>query len=372
MAMTQSTAAFAELEEENKLVFGCEDKGAGYLYAFYIYLNDTLIEKIPYSPKCRTVFWATLSGKYYAVVFVKNTLAGGKDRFKTNELIYQAEEGSLEAPSRPKKTVWENSMEILKETVLQFPMIFRLALFDYKLENQDTYLGRLWNILTPLIQIGTFWLVFGIGLRQGNNVGEVPFVIWMVCGLIPWFFINQTLVKGANSIYAKANTLSRMKFPLVTLPLERTLVEMFEHLMMLVILFIMLFCFGYYPNWHWFNLIYYIIYTACFLTGLSLITSVFTMFARDFSKLLQSLTRLLFYLTPILWDMGRMPEFYQKIMLLNPIYYSVTGFRESLLYEISFWESPDKAAFFWTINILLFLAGSTLQVKFRDQFIDLL
>lgn len=370
--MTQYTVSHAELEEDNKLVFYCEDKGAGYIYSFYIYLNNELIEKVPYSPQRRTVFWATLPGKYYAVAFAKNTLSGGKERCKTNELIYQAEEVPFENPDCSPKTVWQNCMEILKETVRQFPMIFRLALFDYKLENQDTYLGRLWNILTPLIQIGTFWLVFGVGLRQGNDIGEIPFVIWMVCGLIPWFFINQTLVKGANSIYSKANTLSRMKFPLITLPLERTLVEMFEHIMMLFILFVMLFCFGFYPKWYWLNLIYYIFYMVCFLTGLSLITSVFTMFARDFSKLLQSLTRLLFYLTPILWDMGRMPEFYQKIMLLNPIYYSVAGFRESLLYEISFWESPDKVVFFWGLNILLFLAGSTLQIKFRDQFIDLL
>lgn len=364
--------ASAELLDINKIIFQCEEKGSDCSYAFYIYLNDEIIERVPYSPQNRITFWATLPGEYRAAAFIKDA-EGKKERYSTNSVEFKVENVIYESDDkRNRRTAWENAAAIMKEMVTHFPMTFRLAVYDYRLENQDTYLGKLWSILTPLIQIGTYWLVFGVGLRQGKDVDGFPYVVWMLCGLIPWFFINQGIVRGANSIYSKVSTLTRMKFPLSTLPLERTLVEVFEHVMMLLIMTIMLCFFGYYPKISWLNLIYYIVYLVAFSTSLALITSVFTMLARDFLKLIQNTIRLLFYITPILWDMGRMPVLFQKVTQFNPIYYVVCGFRESILSGIPFWESPYRIMFFWGLILLLFLAGASLQIRFRSQFVDLL
>ena len=53
-----------------------------------------------------------------------------------------------------------------------------LAVFEYKLGTKDLFLGRLWKLLSPLIQIGVYWLVFGIGLRSGTPVDGFP-----LCGM---------------------------------------------------------------------------------------------------------------------------------------------------------------------------------------------
>lgn len=82
-------------------------------------------------------------------------------------------------------------IRVLKEQFLSLPLIIRLAAYETKSKYQMNYLGVLWQFLNPLIQMLAYWFVFGIGIRKSSEmvtgVGEVPFIIWMLAGLIPWF-----------------------------------------------------------------------------------------------------------------------------------------------------------------------------------------
>ncbi|MFI3226598.1 MAG: ABC transporter permease [Clostridia bacterium] len=270
------------------------------------------------------------------------------------------------------KSVVESVKEVINEIRENCQRIIRISLFDYKLLNKDSYLGAGWNLLNPLIQIGTYWFVFGIGIRSGSPVNGHPFLIWMLCGLIPWFFISTCITQGASSIYAKARLMLTLKYPISTMPLSTILVAFYQHIAVLGILVLLLFVHGYFTNLYWINILYYFVYEFAFLVSLAMVTSVLTMIARDFQKLINSLIRLLFYLTPILWTIENLPITVQKIFQLNPVLYIVSGFRDSLLYDISIFEHLDKMVFFWILNLILFAIGCKLQVKFRDKFIDML
>lgn len=261
---------------------------------------------------------------------------------------------------------------VLRELRENLRRMFRVAQYDYRVVNKDSYLGRLWGLLNPLIQIGTFWFVFGVGIRSGRDVDGHPFLIWMLCGLLPWFLINTGMLTGASSIYAKANTVLRLHYPLATIPMGSVLVAFFDHVVMLIILFAVALIYGYTPDLYWLNLLYYMAYTIFFLTALSLITSTLTMIARDFLKLLQSLMRLLFYVTPILWTMEAMPAGYQMVMKASPILYIVNGYRDSLLYHRSFFDQPMETAGFLLFTAVLFIVGCHMHMKHRSQFLDML
>jgi teichoic acid transport system permease protein len=96
------------------------------------------------------------------------------------------------------------------------------------------------------------------------------------------------------------------------------------------------------------------------------------MIARDLQKLIQSLVRMLFYLTPILWNMNNLHKNVQAFMNFNPIYYIVNGYRDSLLYERAFYTEPLYALSFWGLVIILAILGVILQSKFKNKFIDML
>lgn len=249
-------------------------------------------------------------------------------------------------------------------------MINRLALYELKSTYAGNRLGMVWAILNPLIQIIVYWLVFGLGIRNGSAVGDVPFFIWLICGIVPWFYINAGLLRGSNSIYSKLGMVSKMNFPLSTVPTYVLLSQLYTHMILIGITFVFLF-FGYgIMQVNILGLLYFMFTTSCFLFAISFVTSTFATLLRDIQLAIQSIVRLLFYLTPVLWVPGPLPRWFEMALKSNPFYYVIEGYRASLLgtgMDI-FWSG--YTIYFWLLTFALLFVGSILHVKFRRQFVD--
>ena len=87
---------------------------------------------------------------------------------------------------------------VLKEQFENFGIIRRISKYEEKATYQSHYLGLVWQFLNPAIQVGIYYLVFGLGLHQGRQVDGVPFIIWMLIGIIAWFFINSSILGSSN------------------------------------------------------------------------------------------------------------------------------------------------------------------------------
>ena len=266
--------------------------------------------------------------------------------------------------------ILRSAKEVLCEIWVNRARMMRIARFDIKKENRNLYLGTLWKIISPLIQLGTFWLVFGIGIRGGEPVDGIPFLVWLLTGLVPWFFIRQGIASGALSISGKASLVFKIKYPISTVPVGAILICLYDSMIMLVILTIIYAFHGIFPNLHWLNLIYYIVYIFAFLVSLALVTSVIVQLAKDFGHLITSLLQLLFFLTPIFWQENNVPEWARMFFIVNPVRYVVNGYRYALLYGVNFYERPGLMIFFWSIVVLLFLAGCAMQRKYATRFVD--
>ncbi|MCI8441094.1 MAG: ABC transporter permease [Provencibacterium sp.] len=363
----------AELTGINRLYVECLNQEEAYTYAFYVMKDGKVLEKIWYAASPHTVYWVTEPGLYSVKVFVRNQQGERVSRLSPEITFAGMKPVYCSGTNGNEHWKWLKDIQrVLMEIWTNRARMFRLALYDYQVSNKDSYLGMLWSILNPLIQILTYWFVFGLGIRSGRPVDGHPFLPWMLCGLIPWFFINSALVQGAASIYMKSSTVLRLRFPVATIPMGSVLVAFFNHAVTLGILLVMLLCFGYFPNFYWLNLLYYLFFELVLFTLLAMVTSVLTMIARDFQKLINSLIRLLFYLTPILWTVDRLPAWAQFILKLNPVLYIVDGFRDSLLYQIPFYHHMKRLLFFWCINVGLLVLGCSLQRKYRNKFIDML
>lgn len=340
-------------------------------YAFYIYRDNKIIAKYKYSSESTLRFWMGDSGEYWVKVFVVDD-HNNKVVYKTDIIIFDAKEVfGFDQIKEEKKSLYECLKEVSKEIRNNLVIISRMATFDLKIENKDTYLGRVWAVLTPLIQICIYWLVFGVGIRNGRNVDGYPYIVWMITGIIPWFYIDTCILQGANSIYTKINQISKMKFPIVIIPISKIIQELFKFIIMIIVMCLICVSNKVPITVHWLNLVYYSVYMIVFLASMAMVTSVFTMIARDFYKFLVSFVRLIFYVTPILWQMQNMPALYQKIVEITPVYYIITGFRNSILYYKNFWEQGSIAVIMWLINVIVFIWGCSLQVRYKYRFIDL-
>lgn len=263
--------------------------------------------------------------------------------------------------------------QMTRDIVVNWRRIVALATFQYRLNTKDMFLGSLWKLLSPFIQIGAYWLVFGIGLRSGKPVDGIPYVVWLTCGTTPWLWLNSCVTSAGSSIYNKASLLTRSNIPTCLIPLSYVLSNTFDNLWTVALMVVIYLSNGCVPTLAAFGLIYYILCGLAFLFALSLVTSTLVMLARDFQKVIQAVMRILFFLSPIFWNpTGNMPLIYQVFDFCNPFGYVIRGFRNSLLYNGSILDNWEQGVAFWLVVAILYLIGSAFQSKMRKNLLDYL
>lgn len=267
----------------------------------------------------------------------------------------------------------KSAIKVLKEQVNFFYLVKRLSVYELRSLTRGNYLGAAWEIINPAIQILIYWFVFGFGIREREDVGNIPYFQWMFAGILVWFFINNSVMKSSKSIYSKIKMLSKMSFPMSVIPNYTIFAQFYPHLILLVIGTVILQFIGYPISIYYLQLPIYIIGLLVFLFSFALITSTLSTIIRDVQMLLQSVMRMLLYLSPILWPPTLLPDALQPYMKLNPFYYVIEGYRYSLLGEgWYFLENPVYTLYFIGVVALTFFVGAYLHVKFRSQFIDFL
>lgn len=271
------------------------------------------------------------------------------------------------------KSAWR----VLTEQFQYFHLVRRLSLYELKSNNSNNYLGLAWELINPLFQIAIYWFVFGYGIRQRaampvSETLDVPFINWMLIGMIVWLFFYQSTIQGSKAIYTRIKMLSKMNFPMSIIPNFVIFSRYYVHLAMLVIAAIIMIITGYSINIYYFQFIYFAVALFAFTYSFALLLSTLSTIIRDIQMFLQATLRMVLYLSPILWNVGDIGgSTIQLIMRLNPLYYLIEGYRHSFFgidwYFITNWE---YTLYFWAITLVLFTTGSMLHVKFRRHFID--
>lgn len=266
--------------------------------------------------------------------------------------------------------MFKGAKYVLQENFSNVYRIYSISKYELLADMRDSKLGIFWNFANPAIQVMTYWFVFGYVFNR-KSVGGIDFLSWMLGGMVVWFFISPCITNGCNAVFQKIGIITKMKFPVSILPATVVFKELFNHLCLMVVVFVLFALNGHYPSWHWLQILYYMFCAVVFGISLSLTTSVLNMLARDTRKLILACMRLLMYLTPILWDIKMLPHTLQIIMKLNPIYYVVCGYRDCFFYHrgmLFYWK---QMLVFWGWTLVLFLIGSTIMHKFRTRFMDL-
>lgn len=261
---------------------------------------------------------------------------------------------------------------VLKEQLAHVGMVIRMSRYEDKATYQSHYLGLAWQILNPLIQIGIYYIVFGLGVNGGRKISGVPFIVWMLIGITAWFYMNTSVLGASNSIYKQVGMVAKMKFPVSVLPTINIVSNLSSYFPMVGIVVIFLFGFGVSPSIYWIQYIYYFACMVMFLFAFGLLNATITVLVRDYHIFLQSILRLLFYVSGPIWDIENrnLPVAMVKVLKLNPFYYIIEGFRDTFLSRAWFWQKGTYGLIFWAIVLILLILGSHLHMKFRARFVD--
>lgn len=263
-------------------------------------------------------------------------------------------------------------LTLLKEQILNMHLIFRIGLYEMKSQYQMHYLGRIWQFLNPLVLVSVYWFVFGLGIRGGSPVGETPFFLWLLTGLIPWLYISPTIAQASNSIYSKIAMVSKMNFPVSVLPTIKMFSNSIPFLILLIITFCITIIYGEFSGLYLIQLPYYLISMYMLIFAITILTSSLAAIVRDVQNLVQAIMRIMFFLLPIVWSVDSLPGNLATILKLNPFYYLIEGFRHTLIGGEWFFDDITYSIYFWLLTMIILLIGSTMHLKFRNKFVDYL
>jgi len=234
-----------------------------------------------------------------------------------------------------------------------------------------SFLGVVWTFIHPLVLITVFWFVFSVGFKA-KPMSNVPFVVWLTAGMMPWFLFADILSTSAGVVVAHTNLIKKTFFPAQILPLIRLLVGLVTHFVFLVLLFGLLLVQHIPFTLYFFQFFYYSICLCIFALGLSWAISALNVFIRDVAHIIGVVIQVGFWVTPIFWDLNIMPAKIQVILKLNPMYYIIQGYRDSFIYGVGFWLHPYQTFYFWIICTTSFFVGAYVFQSLKPQFADVL
>ena len=263
--------------------------------------------------------------------------------------------------------------------LLSFPIdIFRSRRLLFELTKKDlrqrylgSYLGILWAFIQPAITVLILWFVFQVGFKS-MPVDNVPFVLWLVCGMFPWFFISDSISGATDSIVASSYLVKKVVFRVSLLPVVKIISALLIHVFFVGLLFLMFAAYGHTPTLYNLQVVYYIFAAMCLVLGLSWLTSALVIFLKDIGQLVAMLLQFGFWATPVFWSVKMIPEKYMIFLKLNPAYYIIEGYRNCFIYEKWFWQDANLTVYYWLITAFIMLVGAVAFRKLRPHFADVL
>lgn len=267
--------------------------------------------------------------------------------------------------------VWRALFGFVSDLLRNRQLLWNLTKKDLRQRYLGSILGILWAFIQPTITVLIFWFVFQVGFKS-KPVDNFPFVLWLVCGMFPWFFFTDAWGSATNSIVANSFLVKKVVFRVSLLPMIQIMSALTINMFFVMLLFVMFALYGYWPSIYNIQVFYYLAALICLVFGLSLITSTLMVFLKDVGQLVAMLIQLGFWGTPIFWSLDMLPEKMRFVFELNPVYYIVEGYRQSFISHHWFWSSPWLTLYFWLATFCIMLAGAWLFRKLRPYFADVL
>ena len=252
-------------------------------------------------------------------------------------------------------------------------LIFSLAKNDFKTKYAGSYLGIIWAFVQPVVTVLVYWFVFEMAFRP-SLPGDNPFVLYLIAGIVPWFFFADALNGGTNALLEYSYLVKKVVFKISVLPIVKIISALFVHIFFTGIAIILCACFGYLPSIYILQIFYYAICVFVFALGLTYATSAVVVFFRDLTQIISIGLQVGIWMTPIMWRIEQMANhpIILRIVKLNPLYYVVTGYRDALLDKVWFWERWQSGLYFWGVTIVLFGLGTLIFKRLKIHFADVL
>jgi ABC-2 type transport system permease protein len=202
---------------------------------------------------------------------------------------------------------WRRSLELL----------YLLAVTDFKKHYFGTVFGYLWSIGRPLLLFGVLLAVFTQVFRIGSEVPNYP--VLLLFNIVLFSFFQEATGAAVTSIVVQEGIVRKTQFPRLVIPLSVVLTSLFNLGLNLLVVFVFILAYGVAPAWTWLLLPVLVLPLIVITTAVAMIVSSLYPRFRDMAIIWSVLSTVLFYASPVLYPIEKVPGGLRDLFLLNPL-----------------------------------------------------
>jgi len=198
----------------------------------------------------------------------------------------------------------------------------------------EARLGQVWQILTPLLNVAVYYLIFGLILNTKRGVPD--FIAFLVIGVFIFNFTQRSFIISSRVMFDSLPLIRALYFPRACLPLGYVLIELQQLVISLIVIFATVLAVGQPVTWSWLLIIPILLMQTLFNVGAAFILARFGSGFDDVSQLLPFVVRTWFYASGVMFSIQTYNNLAQhpviaKVLQYNPAAIYITLIRDALL-----------------------------------------
>ncbi|KOT63970.1 hypothetical protein ADK43_07155, partial [Streptomyces rimosus subsp. rimosus] len=163
-------------------------------------------------------------------------------------------------------------------------------------------LGQLWQVVTPLLNAGVYYLIFGVLLHTSRGIPN--FIPFLCTGIFVFTFTQSTVLAGTRAVSGSLGLVRALHFPRAALPIAYTLVQLQQLLFSMGVLAAIVLICGVPLTWHWLLMIPALLLQSVFNTGLSLVMARIGAKTTDTAQLMPFVLRTWMYVSGVFYNLS--------------------------------------------------------------------
>jgi len=230
-------------------------------------------------------------------------------------------------------------------------VFFTKLVFNLKSEASKTYLSYLWWLLEPVLMVGIFYLVFAVFLHRGGP----HFVVFLVCGKIPFLWFSKSVTNASRSILNGRGLINQVSIPKTFFPILVVFQDSVKQVVVFTFMFTFIILFGTGPSWVWLSVIFVVLTQFLLICAVSMLFAAITPFLPDFRYLIATLMIALMMTSGIFFNYKTviLPQ-HQALFLMNPLANLINNYRQVLMeHTLPDWVTLGQICLFCAGLILL-------------------
>ena len=196
---------------------------------------------------------------------------------------------------------------------------------DIRGKYKGSFLGVLWSFVNPLLQVVVYAIVFPYILKiQMEN-----YLIFLICGIIPWTWFTTSLTQATSCITNNANLIKKVYFPRSIIPISVVTSGLINFLISCIVILLFVIFGGLGLSWHLIFLPVIAIIQYVVLLSASFLLSAINVYVKDVEYLVIFFINMMFYATPILYSIDLFNGGWLIwLFRLNPMAHLINAYRD--------------------------------------------